>query len=111
MVLTITTAEETVRSHTKIIADEKKKLIETSYEQAQQSLGQIMNAITSRQTNALQPSQVILKTKVIGFRPRSDNRKHGWCRRSNVIHMFSHVLPSSPIVRRTRFFSFIKKIS
>ena len=69
MVLTITTAEETVRSHTSIIADEKKKLIDTADGQVPipKSLVQIMSAITARQTNMVQRSQVILKQKLSVF--------------------------------------------
>ena len=69
MVLTITIAEETVRSHTNIITDEKKKLIDTADGQVPvpKSLVQIMNAIAARQTNMVQRSQVILKQKLSVF--------------------------------------------
>ena len=69
MILAITTAEETVRSHTKIIAEEKKKLIDSANGQVPipKSLVQLMNAITARQTNMIQHSQLILKQKLSVF--------------------------------------------
>lgn len=69
MILTITTAEETVRSHTNIIADEKKKLIDTANGQVPipKSLVQLMNAIAARQSNMVQRSQHILKQKLSVF--------------------------------------------
>ncbi|CAF1565624.1 unnamed protein product, partial [Rotaria sordida] len=70
MVLTIATAEETVRSHISIIANEKKKLIDnTSGGQVPlpKPLIQLMNAITARQTNMIQRSQHILQQKLSVF--------------------------------------------
>ena len=69
MVLAITTAEETVRSHTSIIADEKSKLIDTARGQIPipKSLVQLMSAIAARQTNMIQRSQLILKQKLSVF--------------------------------------------
>lgn len=70
IVLTITTAEDTVRSHTNIGPDEKKKLIDiTTHGQLPlpKSLIQSMNAITARQTNMIQRSQIILKKKLSVF--------------------------------------------
>ncbi|CAF1483985.1 unnamed protein product [Rotaria sordida] len=70
MVLTIATAEETVRSHISIIANEKKKLIDnTSGGQVPlpKPLIQLMNAITARQTNMVQRSQHILQQKLSVF--------------------------------------------
>ena len=71
MVLAITTAEETIRSHTKIIANEKKKLIDTSNEQKQvplpQSLVQLSSTIAQRQTNMIQRNELILKQKLSFF--------------------------------------------
>ncbi|CAF1366556.1 unnamed protein product, partial [Rotaria sordida] len=70
MVLTIATAEETVRSHISIIANEKKKLIDnTSGGQVPlpKPLIQLMNAITARQTNMVQRSQYILQQKLSVF--------------------------------------------
>ncbi len=69
MVLAITTVEETVRSYTSIIANEKKKLIDTAGGQVPipKSLVQLMNAITARQTNMVQRSQLILKQKLSVF--------------------------------------------
>jgi hypothetical protein len=77
MVLSITTVEETIRSHTSIIADEKKKLIDTAGGQVPipKSLVQLMNAITARQTNMIQRSQLILRQKlsVFGVAPMAVN--------------------------------------
>ena len=70
MTLTITTAEETIRAHTKIIADEKKKLIETSSNgqlPLPKYLVQVMNMIGKRQTNMTQRYQLILKQKLSVF--------------------------------------------
>ena len=70
ILLTITTAEETVRSHTSIIANEKKILIDTSANgqvPIPKSLVQVMNAITARQTNMIQRSSLILKHKLSVF--------------------------------------------
>jgi hypothetical protein len=69
MVLAITTAQETVRSHTKIITEEKQKLIDTVHGQTPlpKSLVQLMNIIASRQTNMVQRSQIILKHKLSFF--------------------------------------------
>ena len=69
MVLAITTAEETVRCHTSIIADEKKKMIDMVNGQVPipKSLVQLMHAITARQTNMIQRSQLILKQKLSVF--------------------------------------------
>ncbi|CAF4202114.1 unnamed protein product [Rotaria sordida] len=70
MVLTIATAEETVRSHISIIANEKKKLIDnTSGGQVPlpKPLIQLMNAITARQTNMVQRSQHIIQQKLSIF--------------------------------------------
>ena len=69
MVLAITAAEETVRSHTKIINEEKQKLIDTAHGQTPlpKSLVQLMNIITARQTNMVQRSQIILKHKLSFF--------------------------------------------
>ncbi len=70
MVLAITTAVETVRSHTNIIADEKKKLIDTTTHgqvPMPKSLVQLMNAIAARQSNMVQRSQLILKQKLSVF--------------------------------------------
>ena len=70
MVLAITAAEETVRSHTKIIADEKKKLIDTSnggQAPLPESLVQLMSTIAERQTNMVQRNELILKHKLSFF--------------------------------------------
>ncbi|CAF1577846.1 unnamed protein product [Adineta steineri] len=69
MVLTISTAEETVRSHTNIIANEKKKLIDSANGQIPipKSLIELMNAIAARQSNIVQRSQLILKQKLSVF--------------------------------------------
>ncbi|CAF1475610.1 unnamed protein product, partial [Adineta steineri] len=69
MVLTINTAEETIRSHTNIIANEKKKLIESANGQIPipKSLIELMNAIAARQSNMVQRSQLILKQKLSVF--------------------------------------------
>jgi hypothetical protein len=69
MVLSITTAEETVRSHANTIADEKKKLIDTTGGQIPipKSLVQLMNAIAARQSNMMQRAQSILKQKLSVF--------------------------------------------
>ncbi|CAF5151272.1 unnamed protein product, partial [Rotaria socialis] len=52
-----------------IIADEKKKLIDSAGGQVPipKSLVQIMNAITARQSNMVQRSQCILKKKLSVF--------------------------------------------
>lgn len=70
IVLTINTAEETIRSHTNLIANEKKKLIDiTAHGQVPlpKSLVQLMNAIAARQNNMIQRSQLILKQKLSVF--------------------------------------------
>lgn len=71
MLLAITTAEETIRSHIKIIAYEKKKLIDTSNERKQvplpRSLVQLSTAITERQSNMVQRNELILKQKLSFF--------------------------------------------
>ncbi|CAF1448082.1 unnamed protein product, partial [Adineta steineri] len=69
MVLTISTAEETIRSHTNIIANEKKKLIESANGQIPipKSLIELMNAIAARQSNMVQRSQLILQQKLSVF--------------------------------------------
>ncbi len=70
MTLTINTAEETIRCHTHIIANEKKKLIDTSsYGQnpLPKTLVQLMTIITARQTYMTQRSQQILKQKLSVF--------------------------------------------
>jgi hypothetical protein len=71
MVLAITTAEETVRSHTKIIVNEKKKLIDTTnggqVPPLPKSLVQLMNTIAERQTNMIQRNELILKQKLSFF--------------------------------------------
>lgn len=81
MVLAITTAEETVRSHTKIIGEEKKKLIDTVRGQTPlpKPLVQLMNMITARQTNMIQRSQIILKHKLSFFddAPTTENNLAG----------------------------------
>ena len=69
MTLTITTAEETVRSHIQVLANEKKKLIDSAQGQIPlpQTLVQILNIITTRQTNMIQRRQLILKQKLSFF--------------------------------------------
>ena len=69
MILSITTAEETVRSHTSIIVDEKKKLIDTAGGQfpIPKSLVEIMNGVAARQSNMTQRSEHILKQKLSVF--------------------------------------------
>jgi hypothetical protein len=69
ILLSITIVEETIRSHTSIIADEKKKLIDTAGGQVPipKPLIQLMTAITARQTNMIQRSQLILKQKLSVF--------------------------------------------
>jgi len=69
MVLTIRTAQETVRSHTKIITEEKQKLIDTAHGQIPfpKSLVQLMKIIAQRQTNMVQRSQIILKHRLSFF--------------------------------------------
>jgi len=69
MVLTITTAEETVRSHTKIMTEEKQKLINSVHGQTPlpKSLVQLMQMITSRQTNMVQRHELLLKHKLSFF--------------------------------------------
>ena len=70
MRLTIITAEETIRAHTKIIADEKKKLIDASSNgqlPLPKYLVQVMNMIGKRQTNMTQRYQLILKQKLSVF--------------------------------------------
>ena len=69
MVLAITTAEETVRSHAKVIVDEKQKLIDSTGEQVSipRPLVKLLNAIAARQTNMLQRSQHIVKQKLSVF--------------------------------------------
>jgi hypothetical protein len=69
MVLSITTAEETVRSHANIIADEKKKLIDSAGGQVPipKSLVQLMNTTGTRQSNMMQRAQSIIKQKLSVF--------------------------------------------
>ncbi|CAF3086307.1 unnamed protein product [Rotaria socialis] len=69
MTLEMTTVEEIIRSHVNIIADEKKKLIDSAGGQVPipKSLVQIMNAIAARQSNMVQRSQCILKKKLSVF--------------------------------------------
>ena len=69
MVLAITTAEETVRSHVNVIANEKKNLFDTAHGQIHipRLLVQLMNAIAARQTNMIQRNQIILKQKLSVF--------------------------------------------
>lgn len=70
MVLAITTAEETIRCHTNIIVEEKKKLIDSTNEHVPpipKSLVQIMNTIAARQTNLTQRHQLILRQKLSVF--------------------------------------------
>ncbi|CAF3472854.1 unnamed protein product, partial [Rotaria sp. Silwood2] len=69
MILTISTAEETVRSHANIIANEKKKLIDTAGGQVPlpKPLVQLMNTIAARQSNMVQRSQHIIKQKLSVF--------------------------------------------
>jgi hypothetical protein len=69
MTLMITTAEETVRSHIGMIAELKKKLVDTANGQVPmpQSLVQLLNAISARQSNTSQRSQAILKHKLSFF--------------------------------------------
>ncbi|CAF1589183.1 unnamed protein product [Didymodactylos carnosus] len=77
MVLAITTTEETVRCHTKIIADEKKKLVDTAHGQVPlpKPLVELMNTIAARQSNILQRHELILKQKlsVVDDAPMSVN--------------------------------------
>ncbi|CAF1333579.1 unnamed protein product [Rotaria sordida] len=82
MVLAITTAEETVRCHTKIIVDEKKKLVDTAHGQVSlpKPLVELMNTVAARQSNILQRHELILKQKLSVF----DDAP-------------IHILPSSPI--------------
>jgi hypothetical protein len=56
LVLAIAVPEEIVQSHAKVVADGKKKLINTVYEQVPvlRSLIQLMNAIVVCQTNMVQ---------------------------------------------------------
>ncbi|CAF5006920.1 unnamed protein product, partial [Rotaria socialis] len=69
MTLEMTTVEEIIRSHVNIIADEKRKLIDSAGGQVPipKSLVQIMNAIAARQSNMVQRSQCILKKKLSVF--------------------------------------------
>jgi uncharacterized protein YyaL (SSP411 family) len=69
MVLSTTTAEETVRSHANIIADEKKKLIDSAGGQVPipKSLVQLMNTTGTRQSNMMQRAQSIIKQKLSVF--------------------------------------------
>jgi hypothetical protein len=69
MALTIMTCEETIRSHVQMVADEKKKLVDTADGQVPmpQSLVHLLNAISARQTNMVQRSQAILKQKMSFF--------------------------------------------
>ncbi|CAF1492095.1 unnamed protein product, partial [Adineta steineri] len=79
LTLEITTSEELIRSHTNIIANEKKKLtdsVTTTTTTAQvplpKSLVSVLNAIAARQSNIIQRAQLITKQ--------------------------NHILPSSPII-------------
>ena len=70
MILTISTAEEAIRSHANIIANEKKKLIDSTaggQVPIPKSLVQLMNTIAARQNNLVQRSQVILKQHLSVF--------------------------------------------
>ena len=70
MKLTITTAEEIVRSHTKIVLDEKKKLSDSSdhgQELLSKSSIQQINIIEARRKNMLIRSQNIIKRKTSFF--------------------------------------------
>ncbi|CAF2168445.1 unnamed protein product, partial [Rotaria magnacalcarata] len=69
MTLEMTTVEEIIRSHVNIIADEKRKLIDSAGGQVPipKSLVQVMNAIAARQSNMVQRSQCILKKKISVF--------------------------------------------
>lgn len=66
---TIALAEETKRGYTNLIADEKKKLIDTAQGQVPipKALVQIMHAIATRQSNLVQRAQHILKQKLSVF--------------------------------------------
>lgn len=70
MKLTITTAEEIVRSHTKIVLDEQKKLSDSSgndQNPLSRSSMQQMNIIEARRNNMLIRSQHIIKKKMSFF--------------------------------------------
>ena len=69
ILLEITTAEEAVRSHTNIIAEQKKKFIDSANGQVPlpKSLIQLNNTLTARQTNLTQRNQIILKQKLSVF--------------------------------------------
>ena len=81
MVLTISTAQETVQSYTKVIMDEKQKLINIVCGQMPlpKTLVQIMNVITARQTNMTKRSQIILQHKLSFFddAPTTENNMTG----------------------------------
>ena len=69
MILAINTMEETIRSHTNIIAEQKKKLTDAVGGQGPipKSLVQILNAISARQSNMVQRYQLILQQKLSVF--------------------------------------------
>ena len=107
MAINISTLEETIRSYVKMIADEKKKLIDSAHGQVPlpKLLVNILNAIAARQSNISKRAQTITKHKLTFFRPRSDGyqrrrRTNRGChhRRSNHCHPISPILPLSPIV-------------
>ena len=69
MIVHITTAEEIVRSHTRIIANAKQNLITASGRQTPlpKSLVTILNAIAARQSNIINRAQSINKQQISFF--------------------------------------------
>lgn len=69
MVIQITTAEELIRSQSDIIAQEKKKLIDSVHGKIPlpQSLVTILNVISNRQKNIIKRMQLINKKKLSFF--------------------------------------------
>ena len=106
MAINISTLEETIRSYVKVIADEKKKLIDSAHGQVPlpRLLVNTLNAIATRQSNIVKRTQTITKHRVTFFRPRSDGyqrrRMNRDChrRQSNRCNAISPMLPLSPIV-------------
>ena len=67
--LDITTAEEILRSHSNVIANEKKKLIDSVQGQVPlpKSLVSILDAIAARQSNIIKRAQMMTKHKLSFF--------------------------------------------
>ena len=69
LVINITTAEELLRTHTNVIVNEKKKLVDTATGQVPlpKPLVTILNAITARQSNITKRAQLITQQKISFF--------------------------------------------